>query len=319
MDYRKMTKLVFVALFLIVGSSSVTTAAETPVRGGATLGLGNAYWSYGEVGVVIPIRETSNSIWNVDLRYMNHLDNSNSESNEGSVGLIYRKRLTDGPGFWGINSSYSEYRSWHGNRRQTPHLGLEYFADKFSFTANYMFQDNTVHTPSSLNKAHVYHGDYYLLQERFTGGGEAVARYFLDNRASIGIGGYFRHGEPGIGEATITYADGSEKATTTEGRYLLDQGGFIEFTYDYPLANDRSLGFGIQAKYDRQNHELLLFSLSYEFGVPAGVPWERAWNKGIYKADPDDFGFLVALAGGLLEAGIDAGVGAAVDCARGLC
>ena len=85
------------------------------------------------------------------------------------------------------------------------------------------------------------------------------------------------------------------------------------------MAKDRSLGFGIQAKYDRQNHELLLFSLSYEFGVPAGVPWERAWNKGIYKADPDDFGFFIALGAGLIEAAFDAGVGAAVDCARGLC
>ena len=94
----------------------------------------------------------------------------------------------------------------------------------------------------------------------------------------------------------------------------MDQGGFIEFTYDYPLAKDRSLGFGIQAKYDRQNHELLLFSLSYEFGVPAGVPWERAWNKGIYKADPDDFGFFLALAAIVGEVALDVGTAALVDC-----
>lgn len=314
MGQQKISSVTFVALLVMALHIPAVSAFDTPVRGEAKLGLGNQYWSYGEVGTTIPLRETMNSVWHADLRYMNHLDESNSDSNEGSVGLIYRKRLPDRPGFWGINSSYSEYRSWHGNRRQTPHLGFEYMTADFSLTANYMFQDDTVHRSSVVEKAHAYHGDYYLVEEHFTGGGEVVARYFLDNRASIGIGGYFRHGEPAKGTFSYTHAGGVAVTEDTDHYYLLEEGGFFEFTYDYPLSKTRSLGFGFQGKYDRQNKELFLATFSFEFGVPEGTHWERAWNKGIYKADPDDFGLIIGAIGFVAEVGLDVGTEALVNC-----
>lgn len=264
------------------------------------LGLGNKSWSYVEAKFVTPVLETERSTLSFGANLMAHLEKENSESNEKSFGFIYRQKLSLGSDeFWGINASYSEYVTWDGNDRQTPHLGIEYYGNKFSFVANYMFQDKTQHHADNLYKPHSYYGNVRAFGEYFSGGWEVLGRYHINDNFRVGLGHYDRFGDEqktyNITHPTYDGLTDSEFVSThnPENLYLLQRGFIAEM--DYSVGNSK---WALQLKEDNHNGFLAMATFTYQFGGPRKEPnnlVKRAYRGPVYKADPDDFGIIVGL------------------------
>jgi hypothetical protein len=264
------------------------------------LGAGNKSWSYAEVQLVTPLVESENSVLNFGANLMTHLEDENSQSNEKSVGLIYRQKLTQGSDeFWGVNASFSDYVTWDGNKRQTPHLGAEFYKQKYSFVANYMFQDKTEHTSPTLYRPHSYYGNILAAQEYFSGGWEVLGRYHFNDRFRFGLGYYDRFGDKqktAVLQHT-SYAGIDMNFSTNhqlKNHYLLQQGFFTEMDYQVGNAN-----WSLQLKDDKHNGFLAMARYTYRFGgggnsKPTNL-LERAYRGPVYKADPDDFGIIAGM------------------------
>lgn len=280
-------------------------AEENDIRINLDAGWGNSHWSYGELTAFQPIINNDAGLLAVDMHYMTHVGEENSDSNEASLGLVYRKPLNDGDSFIGVNTSYSLYKTWDGNRRQTPHVGFEYVSNKFTFYANYMWQDDTIHTNDAVTYDYhpVYHlGDGYVhAGETFTGGYEAVGRYSVSDRLSLGIGYYDRHGhgqyeltETVTGTNQTTGAPVSVSATSQAvNSFLLREGFFIdgEMTTDFGT-------FSLQLKNDDQHDFLGMLTFRLPLGNASRRDLrktyvERKYVAPVYKADPDDFGLAI--------------------------
>jgi len=290
------------------------------------VGAGNEDWSYVEGKLVTPIWENDAAVLNFGGNLMNHMGDKNTDSHEASIGLIYRKKVNSGSAFWGVNASYSYYNTWDNNTRQTPHVGLEYVGQKFSLKANYMGQDETVHKHDSPTRVHDYYGsDIYAIEERFSGGWEALGSFHLSDRLSLGIGVYDRFGEPATRTVTLIHGapcaacpSGFESTHTSEIRYLLKGGYFLQAEYQ---TSNPALKFGLQLKDDNFKGNLWLASVGYTFGSSKGNPGEvesrieREYRGPVYKADPDDFGIVAALVAVAAEAIAEAAAEAAVEAA----
>lgn len=295
------------------------------------IGVGNKEWSYGELTLVSPIIENDNSLFALGLNYMFHFGNQNSESNEKTVGLIYRKKINDGRAFIGLNTSYSLYTSWDGFTRQTPHIGFEYVHEKFSVLANYMFQDKTIHHYESPNdNFHTVYTDMkrfqniYSMGEAFSGGWEILANYHISDKFSIGAGYYDRFGDDKDYVASVEYSiqdpsinNGDPIKINTEHNlsisHLLKRGMFFETEYQTNFAN-----FGVQLKGDTYQNFLGMFTARIPIGknskndaVNANMV-DRLYYSPVYKADPDDFG-LSLLIGIAVDGIADAVAGAITD------
>ena len=324
--------------FLLITSFLSTNAQENKnfienSRVNFDIGLGNKEWSYGELTLVNPIVEKDNSLFALGLNYMFHFGNENSESNEKTLGLIYRKKINDGNAFIGLNASYSLYTTWDGNNRQTPHIGFELVHEKFSILANYMFQDKTIHSHESpTNDFHtVYtnmnrYQNIYSMGEAFSGGWEILANYHISNKFSLGAGYYDRFGDENNYVASVAYSiqdptinNGNEINFNAEHNlsisHLLHSGMFIEAEYQTNFAN-----FGLQFKSDTHQNFLGMFTARIPIGknskndaVNANMV-DRLYYSPVYKADPDDFG-LSLLIGFAVDGAVDAIIGAIADAA----
>jgi len=281
------------------------------------IGAGNENWSYIEAQLVTPLIESERSVINFGANLMAHVEKENSESNEKSVGLIYRQKI--GPlsnEFWGINASYSDYVTWDGNDRQTAHLGAELYKRKYSLVANYMFQDDTQHHARHLYQPHSYYGNVRAFGEYFSGGWEVLGRYHVNNELRFGLGYYDRFGDEQK-NYTITHpiyegvtTRSFESSHNPSNLYLLQGGFFAEV--DYQVGNAI---WSLQLKDDKHNDFLAMARFTYRFGGPKTqlTNLQRAYRGPVYKADPDDFGILVGLAAGAIAEGVvDAAVSAGV-------
>jgi len=279
------------------------------------LGLGNKHWSYAELTALKPIINTDDSLFALDVHYMTHVGDENSNSNETSLGLVYRKPLNDGNSFIGLNTSYSLYETWDGNHRQTPHLGFEFVSNKFTFLANYMFQDDTIHAnPTATRDYHpIYEldeGDYLHAGEAFTGGFEAVARYNISEKFALGLGFYDRFGDgtyevTEIGHLIDPSGDINgglpvhyEATSAVTNSYLLRKGLFIDGEITTDLGT-----LSLQLKYDDQHDFLGMLAFRIPFGGASTSDLkksyvERKYYSPVYKADPDDFGLGLLIAAG---------------------
>jgi len=326
--------------FFIITSFFSTNAQENKKfmensRINFDIGLGNKEWSYGELTLVSPIVENDNSLFALGLNYMFHFGNQNSESNEKTLGLIYRNKINDGNAFIGLNTSYSLYTTWDGFNRQTPHIGFEFVHEKFSILANYMFQDKTIHNyESPTNDFHtVYtnmkrYQNIYSMGEAFSGGWEILANYHISNKFSLGAGYYDRFGDENNYVATAAYSiqdpninNGNPVNFTAKHNlsisHLLQSGMFVEADYQTNFAN-----FGLQFKSDNHQNFLGMITARIPIGnnskndaVNANMV-DRLYYSPIYKADPDDFGLglLIGFAiDGVVDATIDAITDAAID------
>ncbi len=265
------------------------------------LGLGNKSWSYVEAKFVTPILDSETYTLSFGANIMAHLERENSESNEKSIGFIYRQKLSSGSDeFWGINASFSDYVTWDGNDRQTPHLGIEYYRNKFSFVANYMFQDKTQHHADKLYRPHSYYGNVRSFGEYFSGGWEALGRYHINDNFRVGLGYYDRFGdEQKTYKITHPSYDGLTDSSfvsthNPQNLYLLKHGLIAEI--DYSVGNSK---WALQLKEDDHNGFLAMAAFTYQFGGPRHQPnnlLKRAYRGPVYKADPDDFGIIVGLA-----------------------
>jgi hypothetical protein len=292
------------------------------LRGNLDLGLGNKHWSYAEFTAFQPIVSNDNGLLALDMHYMTHFGDENSDSNEKSIGLIYRKLLNDGASFIGLNTSYSIYKTWDGNTRQTPHVGIEFVSNKLTLLANYMFQDETIHANRRVTSD--YHPVYDLgpgllhAGEAFTGGYEAVVRYSFSDKFALGVGYYSRFGD---GEYEITEEIKGISSTTGElvtftatsqvtNSYLLREGFFV----DAEMATDIGT-FSIQLKNDEQHEFLGMVAFRLPIGGASKKDLQnnyvkRKYTSTIYKADPDDFGIGLLVAGAI-AAGAAEGTAAA--------
>ena len=302
-------------ILLVVGSQIIFSPAlladENTILD-LEIGAGNKDWSYVEAKVVTPLVETEDSVLNFGANFMAHLEAENRESNEKSIGLIYRQKFSsESDEFWGINASYSDYVTWDGNDRQTPHLGAEYYRQKYSFVANYMFQDNTEHHAKNLYQPHSYYGNVAAFGEYFSGGWEVLGRYHVTNNFRVGLGYYDRFGDE---QKSYTLTHPAYDGVTNDSfvsrhnppnLYLLQQGGFAEIDYQNGNSN-----WSLQLKDDKHNDFLAMARFTYRFGGARGNSvnlLERAYRGPVYKADPDDFGILVGMAAAAIaEAAVEA-------------
>lgn len=293
-------------------------------------GIGNKYWSYAEATLFSPITENKSSILALDLHFMNHLHDSNSNSNEKSLGLVFRQKLGDGTSFIGFNTSYSLYTSWDGNARQTPHLGFEYVSTKITLLANYMFQDKTIHSNSEATQSFhpVYKldgGNYLQAGEAFTGGIEIVGRYNISNRISLGLGYFDRFGdgtyevtEKGYLQDPTGQINGGlpifyEAKSIATNSYLLKSGVFLDAEFTTNIGT-----LGVQLKNDQQHDFLGMVTMRLPLGGNSKRDLlkdriHRAYYAPVYKADPDDFGIslLIAAAAAAISESAAAAVAAA--------
>lgn len=264
------------------------------------LGVGNKSWSYVEAKLVTPLIENEGSALSFGANLMAHVERENSESNEKSIGLIYRQKFSsETDGFWGINASYSDYITWDGNDRQTAHLGAEYYRNRFSFVANYMFQDDTEHHASKLYTPHSYYGNVRAFGEYFSGGWEVLGRYSIDTNLRVGLGYYDRFGDEQK-SYTMTHpvydglTDSSFVSThNAQNLYLLQRGVIGEI--DYQHGNSK---WGLQLKDDNHNGYLAMATFTYRLGGGRENSVDlvqNAYRGPVYKADPDDFGIIVGL------------------------
>ena len=281
------------AMFFAGGVMAEDTSKIPDVYGGIELGLGNKSWSYIEGTVVAPLVDNDSYSLSLGINLMDHIEGENTESVEKSLSLIYRQPFTDREGFWGINASYSDYITWDGNDRQTPHLGFEYVLPQYSIIGNYMFQDKTEHWAETPYKMHSYYGDKHLaVAEMFTGGWELLANYHPTDRWKVGLGVHDRFGDDDK-YFTLTDADGNVTQHKAEKLHLLKRGIFVETSYQaekYKLS--------AQLKHDEHNGFLSMFRITYDLGNTRGTGShvDRAYRAPVYKADPDDFGVILTTA-----------------------
>lgn len=325
----KINMLIIMSLLLVTAVSNGQDNKDSHsegflngLRANMDLGLGNKHWSYAELTAFQPIVHNENSLLALDMHYMTHFGDENSDSNEQSLGLIYRRLLNNGNSFIGFNTSYSIYKTWDGNTRQTPHLGIEFVSTKFSLFANYMFQDKTIHANRRVTSDYhrIYNiGDGYLhAGEAFTGGYEAVARYSISDKFALGLGYYdrFGDGEYEITESVTGISNTSGSSVTFEATsqvtnsYLLRQGFFV----DAELATNMGT-FMLQLKNDDQHDFLGMVTFRLPLGGVSKRDLKskyvmRKYFAPIYKADPDDFG-IGLLVGAAIAAGVAEGTAAA--------
>lgn len=316
-----LTAIVVLVACFVATSQNNSDGFLSDLRGNLDLGLGNKHWSYAELTAFQPIVSNENGLLALDMHYMTHFGDENSDSNEKSIGLIYRKLLNDENSFIGLNTSYSIYRTWDGNTRQTPHIGFEFVSKKLTLLANYMFQDETIHANRRVTSD--YHPIYDLgpgllhAGEAFTGGYEAVVRYSFSDKFALGVGYYNRFGD---GEYTITEEVSGISNTTGElvtitatspvtNSYLLREGFFV----DAEMATDIGT-FTIQLKNDEQHEFLGMVGFRLPIGGASKKDLKsnyvkRKYASPIYKADPDDFGIGLLVAGAI-AAGVAEGTAA---------
>jgi len=324
--------VILIASFSVVGQNN-SGGFLNDLMVNLDLGLGNKHWSYAELTAFQPIVNNENGLLALDIHYMTHLGNENSDSNEKSIGLIYRKLLNDGASFIGLNTSYSIYKTWDGNTRQTPHIGFEFVSNKVTLLANYMFQDETIH--KNRNVTNEYHpvyniGDGFLhAGEAFTGGYEAVGRYSISDKFALGVGYYnrFGDGEYEVTERVTGFSNSTGEQVTIEATsqvinsYLLKEGFFV----DAELATDAGTVM-IQLKSDDQHDFLGMVAFRLPIGKASKQKLKNSYTKRkytstIYKADPDDFGIGLLVAGaiaaGVAESAAAAAGAVAADVAAG--
>ena len=84
--------VILIASFSVVGQNN-SGGFLNDLMVNLDLGLGNKHWSYAELTAFQPIVNNENGLLALDMHYMTHLGNENSDSNEKSIGLMISKIL----------------------------------------------------------------------------------------------------------------------------------------------------------------------------------------------------------------------------------